>query len=72
MDFDKDKSIIPSIPSKIGSFIFKTFRTVCNASWIFFSIFVTFYGPVIYETERRRNLEIEDKKNAEKFLMNHN
>lgn len=59
---------IKTIPVKIGSFLFKSYRGVCNVSWIFFSVFITFYGPVIYESERRRDREIEGKKTWEKLM----
>lgn len=67
----KEESTVKKCTKNLGHLFFHTFRSVCNASWIFFSIFVTLYGPVIYESERRRDHEIELNKNGKKSSADH-
>lgn len=42
---------------QIGNFLLSAYRTTCEASWIFFMTVAILYGPVLYETERQRELQ---------------
>lgn len=60
-----DTSQVVAKPSRhLGHLLFNVFRSFCNASWIFFSIVMTFYGPVIYEEERQRDRSLEGVKKS--------
>lgn len=43
---------------RAGKFFLSIYRGACDASWIFFTTGMIFYGPVLYETERQRQIEL--------------
>ena len=42
----------------IGSFVSSVHLQICDASWIFFMILAITYGPVVFESERHRQIQI--------------
>lgn len=64
---DDNQAVADGSTRHLGHIIFDIFREICDASWMFLSMFITFYGPVIYEEERQRDHQIEITKNGEKL-----
>jgi hypothetical protein len=48
----------------VGRFLSSFYQHCCNASWIFFTIIAITMGPVVFETERQRQIP-EVKKSSE-------
>lgn len=49
----------------VGRFVSKVHLSICDASWIFFMILAMSYGPIVFETERQRQIQkFESKKSS--------
>lgn len=49
-----------------GRFLSSAYQVVCKATWIFFSILMFSYGPILFETELQRNAQLEESKEKPK------
>lgn len=44
----------------IGKYMSKVYLGICDASWILFTVIAFTYGPVVFETERQRQIQNEE------------
>lgn len=60
--------IFPSVIRKpfgmFGRFLSSIYRGACEASWIFFIITAITFGPVVFEAERQRQIQLPENKNS--------
>ena len=56
----------------VGSFVSSVHLGICDASWIFFMILAITYGPVVFESERHRQLQVwEAQKKSQQDESSH-
>lgn len=56
----------------VGSFVSSVHLRICDASWIFFMILAITYGPVVFESERHRQIQIwEAEKKSQQDESSH-
>lgn len=61
------KEMFPDEFGRFGNFLFSSYKTICEASWVVFTTVVILLGPIIFESERLRlELEIDGSNNVEK------
>lgn len=60
------KEMFPDEFGRFGNFLFSSYKTICEASWVVFTTVVILLGPIMFESERLRlELELDGSNNVE-------